>query len=89
MVSPFPNTASSIVSGSAALIEVIDGLGFWPNSASVKAALNVSEDASDVPASFVSPPSGSTIIVNAVRLLIKPVSSMVMTRTDGLTQVPT
>jgi len=88
MVSSSPNTASSIGSGSAAFIEVINGPAFCPNSASVKVALNVNVDASDVPSLFLSPPANSTFTVNVVRLLLPPVSSIVMTRTDGLIQVP-
>ena len=89
MVSPFPNTASSIGLGSAPFIEVINGPSFCPKSSSMKAVLNVDVDASDVPASFVRPPVCFTVNVNGVGVAIPPVSSIVMTRTDGLIQVPT
>ncbi len=73
MVSPSPNTASSIGAGSTAFIDVINGPCFCPNSASMKTALNIDSDASDVPASFVRPPSCFTVIVNGVGVAIQPV----------------
>ena len=89
MVSPSPNTASSIGKGSTALIEVMNGPGLSP-----KLPINnkaVSLESNDVPSLFLSPPPANTLMTRSPTVgEVLPVASIiVMIRIDGFTQVPT
>ena len=91
MVSPFENTASRTGSGSAALIDVMNGPAFIPK---LPARVGDSAvEAFDVSSSFLSSTTiFLTVNVNPPTPVVgdPPVESrMVITRTEGLAQEPT